>query len=136
MAFDFYDKENNVWIGDPSCPNCKTRYDEIDYEFQICTVCNHNNSVSKSDVKPAAKKEVTVDENQLEFELTEWDIEQIERLANGGNKNAGMIVVTKTGLSGRTYSHEDYINGKIIVHVENGKLLCVPETLTLKGFID
>jgi len=68
-------------------------------------------------------------------ELTEWDVEQIERLCNG-NKNAGQIVETKTGLIGRTFNHEDYVNGKAIVHVEKGKLLCVPSTLKLKGFID
>ena len=70
------------------------------------------------------------------MELTKWDIEQLERMANGGNKNAGMIVETKTGLPRRTYSHEDYVNGKVIVHTNKGKLLCRSETLKLKGFID
>lgn len=68
-------------------------------------------------------------------ELTEWDVEQINRFCHG-NKNAGMLVETKTELIGRTYNHEDYINGKVIVHVSGGKLLCVPETLKLTGFID
>lgn len=52
------------------------------------------------------------------------------------NKNAGRIVETKSGLVGRTYNIEEPINGKLIVHTEKGKLLCSPETLTLKGFVD
>ena len=69
------------------------------------------------------------------MELTEWDVEQLDRLCNG-NKNAGYIVVTKTGLIGRTYHTEDEINGKVIVHTSKGKLLCNPKTLKLNGFID
>lgn len=52
------------------------------------------------------------------------------------NKNAGQLVETKNGIIGRTYSHEDLINGKIRVYTEKGKLLCDPTTLKLKGFID
>jgi len=69
------------------------------------------------------------------MELTSWDIEQIDRFCNG-NKNAGKIVETKNGLIGRTYNYESPVNGKIIVHIEKGKLLCNPETLKLKGYID
>ena len=69
------------------------------------------------------------------MELTEWDVEQIKRICEG-NKNAGKIVVTKTGLIGRTYNHEGLINQKVIVHTEKGKLLCDPITLKLKGFVD
>ena len=69
-------------------------------------------------------------------ELTKWDIEQIKRLCEGGNKNAGYLVETKTGLIGRTFHHEEYINNKIIVHTKNGKLLCDPSKLKMKGFID
>ena len=68
-------------------------------------------------------------------ELTEWDVEQIKRMCEG-NKNAGKLVVTKTGLIGRTYNHEGLVNGKVCVHTEKGKLLCTAETLKLKGFID
>lgn len=68
-------------------------------------------------------------------ELTEWDIEQLNRFAEG-NKNAGQIVETKTGLIGRTYNHENPVNGKIRVYTDKGKLLCDPNTLKLKGFID
>lgn len=53
-----------------------------------------------------------------------------------GNKNAGQLVETKTGLIGRTYSHESLINGKVRVYTEKGKLLCDPTTLKLKGFVD
>ena len=52
------------------------------------------------------------------------------------NKNRGQIVQTKTGLIGRTYNHEDLVNGKVRVYTENGKLLCSPDSLILKGFID
>ena len=65
------------------------------------------------------------------MELTDWDIEQSD-----GNKNAGYLVETKNGIQGRTYHCEGLVNKKIIVHIENGKLLCVPDTLKLKGFID
>lgn len=29
---------------DEFCPCCGYEYDEIDYEYQICHVCNHNNN--------------------------------------------------------------------------------------------
>ncbi len=69
------------------------------------------------------------------MELTEWDVEEINRFCNG-NKNAGYIVETKTGLTGRTYHNEKPVDGKTIVYTEKGKLLCIPETLKLIGFID
>lgn len=68
--------------------------------------------------------------------LTEWDVELGNRLAGEGNKRAGMLVETKTGLKGRTYSNEDLVNGKVRVYTEKGNLLCDPNTLKLKGFID
>lgn len=70
-------------------------------------------------------------------QLTEWDIELGERLAGGGNKRAGMLVETKTGLTGRTYSSEELVGGKVRVYTTTGaKMLCDPKTLKLKGFID
>lgn len=70
------------------------------------------------------------------MELTEWDVEQLNREANG-NKKAGKLVETKNGVLGRTYNNESLINGKIRVHCVDGKkLLCNPQNLTLKGFID
>ena len=69
-------------------------------------------------------------------ELTDWDVEQLSCLAYG-NRNAGALVETKTGLVGRTFNNEKSINGKVCVHCADGqKLLCDPNTLTLKGFID
>ena len=68
-------------------------------------------------------------------DLTEWDIEQLNRLTNG-HPNSGYIVKTKGGLVGRTYHKDELINGKQIVHIEQGKILCRPETLTFIGFID
>lgn len=53
------------------------------------------------------------------------------------HKNSGMIVETKSGKLGRTYNSRDLIDGKLQVICEDGtKLLCRPETLKLKGFID
>lgn len=53
------------------------------------------------------------------------------------SKNSGNLVFTKTGLMGRTYSYDRPVNGKIKVYCTDGtKLLCKPETLTVKGFID
>jgi hypothetical protein len=28
---------------DTHCPKCRTEYDEIDYEYQICHWCRHEN---------------------------------------------------------------------------------------------
>jgi len=70
------------------------------------------------------------------MELTEWDIEIGNRLMGIPNKKAGRLVETKTGLTGRTYNHEELINGKVRVYTGKGKLLCDPNTLKLKGFID
>jgi len=68
-------------------------------------------------------------------DLTEWDIEQLNRLTNG-HPNSGYIVETKTGLIGRTFHRDEQVNGKQVVHTAKGKLLCDPATLTMKGFID
>ena len=69
-------------------------------------------------------------------ELTEWDIEQLNRIING-NKNAGYLVETKTGFMGRTYNCESMVNGKVKVFLSDGrKMLCDPGTLKINGFID
>ncbi len=69
-------------------------------------------------------------------EEMEFEAQQMETFFGGGNKNAGCLVITKKGITGRTYSHESLINGKIRVYTDKGKFLCDPDTLTLKGFID
>lgn len=70
------------------------------------------------------------------MELTSWDVEQLNRLVDG-NKNAGKLVETKNGVIGRTYNNESLINGKVRVYCTDGKkLLCNPQNLILKGFID
>jgi hypothetical protein len=61
-----------------------------------------------------------------------WDADRFF----GENKKAGIMVKTKNGLIGRIFSNEEPINGKIRVYTENGKLLCDPKTLKIKGFID
>jgi hypothetical protein len=73
---------------------------------------------------------------EMTDEQMEFEAQQMEAFFGGGNKNAGQIVETKTGLVGRTYDHESLINGKVRVYTNKGKLLCDPTTLKLKGFID
>ncbi len=69
-------------------------------------------------------------------EQQEFEMQQAETLMGGGNKRSGQIVETKSGLVGRTFSHEELINGKIRVYTSKGNILCSPSTLKLKGFID
>ena len=57
-------------------------------------------------------------------------------MESGENTKAGLMVKTKSGLMGRTYSNEVPINGKIRVYTDKGRFLCDPETLKIKGFID
>ncbi len=73
---------------------------------------------------------------KLTNEQMKFELEQMNAFMGFDNKNAGQLVETKTGLIGRTYNHEDLINGKVRVYTEKGKLLCDPKTLKLKGFID
>ena len=61
----------------------------------------------------------------------EWELEQA-----GLRRNSGQLVETKGGLTGRTYSHESLINGKVRVYTDKGNLLCDPATLKVVGFID
>lgn len=66
----------------------------------------------------------------------DFEFEQARRFS-GENKNAGRIVETKDGVLGRIYNNEALINGKYRVHCIDGKkLLCSPENLKLKGFVD
>jgi hypothetical protein len=67
-------------------------------------------------------------------------------------KNSGMIVETKTGITGRTINSKGLINGKVPVYAatefrkfegidvpiafSDRAMLCNPTTLTIKGFID
>ncbi|WP_148214391.1 hypothetical protein [Robiginitalea biformata] len=69
-------------------------------------------------------------------EEMQWEFECAQRLAGSPSKRAGTLVTTKSGLIGRTYSHEKPIKGKIRVYTDKGNLLCSPGTLTVNGFID
>lgn len=52
-------------------------------------------------------------------------------------KNSGYLIETQSGLKGRTYSNENGVNNKIVVHLENGtKMLCTPSKIKIIGFID
>lgn len=56
-------------------------------------------------------------------------------------KQSGYYVETKNGKFGRTYHSDPLINGKQPVYVRNDsgtfdKILCDPDTLKLKGYID
>jgi len=56
------------------------------------------------------------------------------------SKNSRYLVETKTGKVGRTYHNELMINNKQPVHIKVGekvlKMLCDPDSLKLKGFLD
>lgn len=70
-------------------------------------------------------------------EEMKWEFECAQRLVGMPSKNSGNLVITKTGLTGRTYNHEEHINGKVRVYLSNGKkMLCSPQNLKLTGFID
>lgn len=68
-------------------------------------------------------------------DLTEWDIEQLNRMTNG-HQNSGYVVKTKKGIVGRTFHKDELVNGKQIVYTDKGKLLCDPAILEGIGFID
>lgn len=72
----------------------------------------------------------------LSDEALEFEFEQLNTFAGLNDAKKGYIVETKKGLIGRTFHSDPLVNGKQPVYVENGKLLCDPETLTVKGFID
>lgn len=38
-----YDEEGEIIIDDANCPKCGKKYDEIDFEYQICHYCKHQN---------------------------------------------------------------------------------------------
>ena len=59
--------------------------------------------------------------------------------------NAGYLVITKTGKSGRTFYSKGLINNKVPVYLElegqpycytDKAILCDPKTLQTVGFID
>lgn len=64
-------------------------------------------------------------------DFEKWDLNN-----DTPKKRAGQLVETKSGLIGRTYSHEALINGKVKVYTTKGNLLCDPSTLKIKAFID
>ena len=69
-------------------------------------------------------------------ELTEWDVEQLKRICEVNNRS-GYLVQTMTGFYGRTYHKDPHVNGKLLVYTEDGKkLLCRPDNIIFKGFID
>ena len=73
---------------------------------------------------------------ELSKEEMDWEFECAERLMGDGNKNAGRLVTTKSGLTGRTYNKDSQVKGKVMVYTSKGNLLCSPETLVITGFID
>ena len=73
---------------------------------------------------------------EMTDEQMDFEFQQAEVFFGEGNPNAGQIVLTKTGLTGRTYAKDHKVNGKVKVYTDKGNLLCDPATLTLKGFID
>lgn len=41
---DKFDDDYDYSKLDQECPKCHREYDEIDFDFQICHHCGHNNS--------------------------------------------------------------------------------------------
>jgi len=41
---DYFDDMDDEIEGDFDCPSCGLEYDEIDYEYQICSYCKFNNN--------------------------------------------------------------------------------------------
>lgn len=39
----YYNHDQDDYDGDDTCPCCGKNYDEIDYEYQICHYCKHEN---------------------------------------------------------------------------------------------
>ena len=58
------------------------------------------------------------------------------------SKDAGYLVETKTGKKGRTYHRDKKVNGKVVVYIEvEGKsepikMLCIPDSIKIIGFVD
>jgi len=44
MGWTDLDEDDDEVILDENCPNCGREYDEIDYEYQICHICDHINN--------------------------------------------------------------------------------------------
>lgn len=45
---DYDESEEGDIVLDEYCPNCHHEYDQIDYEFQICHICNYENKPIKT----------------------------------------------------------------------------------------
>lgn len=73
---------------------------------------------------------------EMTEEEMEFEAQQMQAFFRGGNQKAGQLVETKSGLLGRTYNNENLVNGKVRVYTDKGNLLCDPDTLKVKGFID
>ena len=96
----------------------------------VCDICNGTGR----EVKCLNDKCVTNAKVRVN-ELTEDDIWYMRRVVEG-NDNAGYLVEAKSG-KGRTYHNKDLVNGKVQVFLDDGrKMLCSPEKLKLRGFID
>lgn len=53
-----------------------------------------------------------------------------------GSRSAGRIVETKTGLKGVAFHDDPLVNGKVVVHVGDNKMLCDPKGLKVIGYVD
>jgi len=56
----------------------------------------------------------------------------------GKKKNTGYCVITKSGKPGKIYHNEEFIDGKVIVHIDKWEkpLLCEPESIQITGYFD
>jgi hypothetical protein len=78
------------------------------------------------------------DEQEEIYSLMEHENIDIDEEEEGEPlQGSGYIVVTRTGLQGKTRHNEHLVGGKMRVYTDCGKkLLCSPATLTLQGFWD
>ena len=80
----------------------------------------------------------TAGSNLIMEELSDDEIWFIRKFILQEEQGAGRLVKhNKSGTMGRIFNHHQMVNGKYQVYLVDGtKMLCAPENLTLKGFID
>lgn len=105
--------------------------------MKLCRICKNEVGYINGDVCIACNDHMIAygDPEEQTCEASAIDPWQYVHEMEGGSR-CGYLVTTKSGIRGRTYHDEVAINGKIIVHTANGKLLCDPTTITRNGYID
>lgn len=104
--------------------------------YQIYKEAKEQN-LSNEDYKARLIEEKIIIPKEKDSIDLEFEFEQCKRFSGNGNKNAGMLVETKSGVLGKIFSNAELVNGKYQVHLSDGKkMICSAENLKIKGFID